>query len=206
MASQIEICNMALGYLNHGMRIAAIDEGSNEADQCSLYYQQALRSALRAAPWAFAKRYASLASLSTPVSTEWAFMYAYPIDAEMIRFLTPRVVGFSPNKWEIASTTAGQKVILCNVPDAVACYTARIEDPTLFDAQFTAAFAWKLASEIAMVLTGNPGMKQMADGQFAREANLAMVSNGSEEVAPDAPEASWIRAREDTFYPRRVWE
>ena len=206
MASQIQICNMALGYLNHGIRIAAIDEGSNEADQCSLYYEQALRSALRAAPWAFAKRYASLASLSSPVSTEWAFMYAYPSDGEAIRAILPRVLGFPPNKWEIASTTANQKVILCNVPDAVACYTARIDDPTLLDAQFTSAFAWKLAAEIALVLTGNPGLKQMADGHFAREVNIAMVSNGSEEVGPVAPEAEWIRAREDTFYPRRVWE
>jgi hypothetical protein len=206
MSSQVQICNMALGYLNHGIRIAALDEGSNESDQCQLYYDHALRSALRAAPWAFAKRYASLANLSNPVLTEWAFMYAYPIDGIIIRAILPRVASTPPNRWEIASTTSNQKVILCSVPDAVACYTASITDPSLFDPQFVSAFAWQLAGELAIVLTGNPGLKQMADAQFGRAVNLAMVSNGAEEVGPPAIEAEWIRAREDAPYARGVWE
>lgn len=201
MTSAVQICNMALGYLNHGVRIAALDEGSNEADQCSLYYDAARRTALRAAPWAFASRYATLADLGAPASPQWLRMYAYPVDAVMVRRILPAIPGTPPNRWEVASIASGARVIMCDVEDAIAHYTADVTSPPLFDPSFLSAFAWQLASEIAVVLTGSPQMKQLADQQFMRAVNAAMVSNGSENPSPPAIEAEWIRARSDAANP-----
>lgn len=202
MASKVSICNMALGYLNHGIRIAALDEGSNEADQCSLFYEPALRSVLRAAPWSFAMRYETLADLGTPVSPNWTVMYAYPSDAVAIRAILPRVRGTAPNKFEVAySASLASRVVMCDVGDATAAYTAFVDDPTLYDPQFVTAFAWQLAAEMALVLTGSLQLKSNADTQFNRAVNLAMVSNGSEAVGPDQIDADWVRARYDSGYP-----
>lgn len=201
MTSAVQICNMALGYIHHGIRIAALDEASNEADQCSLYYEPALRAALRAAPWSFASRYATLADLGAPASPQWLKMYAYPADAITIRAILPVVRGTPPNRWEIASTAAAGRVILCDVDPATAHYTAFVDDPTRFDPAFVTAFAWMLASELAIVLTGTVALKQLADQQFARAVNSAMVSNGSENPSPPQLEAEWVRARGDSAYP-----
>ncbi len=201
MTSAVQICNMALGYLHHGIRIAALDEGSNEADQCSLYYDPALRHALRAAPWSFARRYEQLADLGASPSPAWLKAYAYPADALLVRAILPVVRGTPPNRFEVASTAAAGRVILCDVEPATAEFTAYVSDPTRFDPSFVSAFAWHLASEMAIVLTGSAPLKQLADAQFARAVNSAMVSNGAEGVQPPAIEAEWIRARFDSSYP-----
>lgn len=202
MASKVSICNMALGYLNHAIRIAAIDEGSNEADQCALYYEPALRTALRAAPWAFAMRYETLADLGTPVSPNWTVMFAYPSDAVAIRAILPVVRGTPPNRWEVALAPAlGTKVVMCDVGDATAAYTAFVDDPTLYDAGFVSAFAWALAAEMAIVLTGSLQLKSLAEQQFKQAVNAAFVSNGSEGIGPQAVEAEWVRGRYDSGYP-----
>lgn len=200
MTSAVQISNMALGYLNHGVRIAALDEGSNEADQCALYYDAARRTALRSAPWSFASRYATLADLGAPASPLWLRMYAYPADAVMVRGILPSVRGTPPNRWEVASIASGARVIMCDVEDAICHYTADVTSPPLFDPSFLSAFAWQLASEVAIVLTGSAQLKQLADQQFARVVNAAMVSNGSENPSPPAIEAEWIRARGTSAY------
>jgi len=196
MPSQVSICNMALGYLNHAIRIAAIDENSNEADQCSLYYEPALRATLRAFPWNFAMRYATLANLGTPISPSWTVMYAVPSDAVALRPIMPEIPGTPANKYEVAFNGTA-KVIMCNVDDATARYTAFVDDPNIYDAQFVTAFAWQLASEMALVLTGSVQMKQMAETQFRNVINSAWVSDGSEGIPDEPIEAEWIRARYD---------
>jgi hypothetical protein len=198
MPSKVSICNMALGYLQHGIRIAALDEGSNEADQCSLYYEPALRSALRAGPWSFATQYATLANLGAPAAPGWTLMYAYPADAVAIRAILPVIRGTPPHRFRVARSAVLGRVILCDVGDAVAEYTAYVDDPNAYDPQFVTALAWQLASEMAPVLTGSPQAKAAADQQLARAINAAFVSNGSEGVGEPAVEAEWVRARFET--------
>lgn len=58
------ICNMALSYLAR-QRINDINEQSETARQCNLFYEQAKRELLREYTWGFAKRVAPLALLTT---------------------------------------------------------------------------------------------------------------------------------------------
>jgi hypothetical protein len=119
----------------------------------------------------------------------------------MVRRILPAIPGTPPNRWEVASIASGARVIMCDVGDAVAHYTADVTSPPLFDPSFLSAFAWQLAGEMAIVLTGSPQLKQLADQQFARAVNAAMVSNGSENPSPPAIEAEWIRARSEAADP-----
>lgn len=199
MSSVVEICNRALANLNHGIRISDIDEDSNEADQCRLYYDASRRAALRAFPWNFAMAYEALAELSDdPVSSQWSVMYGYPSGCLAVRAILPQPAGSTPNKFEVAlNATKTARVIMCDVADATARFTYDIEDPTLFDPQFEDALAWMLASQMANVLTGSVQMKQMAETQFRNVINSAWVSDGSEGVQEPVPEAEWVRARFD---------
>lgn len=195
MASIVQICNMALGYLNHGIRIDDIDEDSNEADQCRLYYETSRDAVLRGFAWNFAMRYETLAELDDdPISPQWAVMYGYPSDCLAVRAILPEAVAGVSNKYEIANLSGTTRVIMCNVGDATCRYTMKVTDPTLFDAEFVRALAWHLASELSVILTGSVQTKQMAETQYRNVINAAWVSDGSEGLPDAAPDAEWIRA------------
>jgi hypothetical protein len=63
MATQVEICNLALRRLG-AEEITAIDEGSKNADHCSAFWTYILDEVLDDYPWNFAKKSRSLAYTS----------------------------------------------------------------------------------------------------------------------------------------------
>lgn len=199
MSSVVEICNRALANLSHSIRIADIDENSNEADLCRLYYDSSRKRTLRAFPWNFAMAHELLAELDDdPVNDRWSVMYGMPAGCLAVRAILPEPAGGPVNKFEVAlNADKNAKVILCDVGDATCRFTADIEDPELFDPQFDDALSWHLASQMAIALTGSVQMKQMAETQFQNVINATMVSDSSEGQPDDVPEAEWIRARFD---------
>lgn len=58
-----DICNMALAYIGQG-RIASIEEESEEAIQCGIFYDHLRRKLLSEHRWGFAERYVKLALLN----------------------------------------------------------------------------------------------------------------------------------------------
>jgi hypothetical protein len=98
MTSETDICNRALGLAQTRNQIASMQEQSNEANQCALYYAPVRDSALRAAHWGFARRTVTLSLLKSQPGTpeytgtvpttwnntlpppEWLYTYAWPLD------------------------------------------------------------------------------------------------------------------------------
>lgn len=54
MASEIEICNIALSRIGNSRSINSMTEASKEANQCSLHYEQCRDAVLSDFPWNFA--------------------------------------------------------------------------------------------------------------------------------------------------------
>ncbi len=114
MPTQIDICNAALGCVGTRSTIAAMNEPSVEAVNCSTYYDFARRGVLRSYAWSFARKQVSAALLAaaqgtpenpngtvpiplvpvslvnpagstpTPITT-WQYEYAYPQDCLRMR-------------------------------------------------------------------------------------------------------------------------
>jgi len=176
MASEIDICNLALGHLGDVATIASIDppEGSAQAEHCARFYPIARDSLLELHTWGFATKRVQLAQLGTGWP-EWDYSYAQPADAlNIIAVLPPYATddystgaasvsiavggSYIPQPFSCEIDANGADVIYTDQAEAVLRYTALVTDPTKFSPLFIVALSWQLASMLAgPILKGDAG-------------------------------------------------
>ena len=188
MASDIEICNLGLAHLGDAADIAALDEGSAQADHCARFYPIARNQLLAMHAWGFATKREALALLDTDeLPDTWAYCYTVPSNCiQVISILAPSASTsvFSGDPYDPLFGEAarpgdldaqpyvqevlqdGSKVIFTNVEDANIRYVDGITDPTKFSPLFVTTLARLLASYLAgPVIKGETGMK-VAQAQY----------------------------------------
>lgn len=213
MASEVDICNLALAYLGDSATVVVIDppEASVQAELCSRFYPVARDALLEMHPWAFATQCVQLAQLET-TRPEWRFAYAAP--ADVIRVLAVIAAGAADlgdgvanaRPYSLEADATGAAVIFTNEPNALARYIGRTRDTTRFSPLFVQALAWHLASMLAgPLLKGDVGAAEskrcigMMQGYFAQASQVDANERNVRPVArPD-----WMRARGATAAP--VW-
>lgn len=123
-ATPVSVANQALLQIGARATIAALNEGSVEANACSILYTPTYEMLARSAPWNCFRKQATLSLLAaaqgTPENpdgtslplppTPWLYSYAEPSDCLQVRFIVPSfpnqtVPGVSP--LTTASITAG---------------------------------------------------------------------------------------------------
>jgi hypothetical protein len=123
MASNIDICNRALQLAMARASITALNDGSNEANQCTLIYTPLLNWSLTAVNWNFARKTAVLALAKTAPGSPgtwsnifpappWTYEYTYPADCLRARYVTDMTVLANkwvgnPAKFQVAINAAG---------------------------------------------------------------------------------------------------
>lgn len=162
MLGNTDICNMALAHLAKG-RIANINEQSEPARQCKLFYETTKKNLLREYTWGFAKRVAKLAEL-TEESPDWKYLYAYPEKCVAVRkiFATDGryVTEGEKERWDLFLATDNVLAVGCDIEKAWMEYTYDVDDVELFSADFLEAFTRMLAFNICLQLTGNAALQQ----------------------------------------------
>ena len=191
--SDVDICNRALSRLGTRATISALDENSTEARTVSIWYAATRDTLLRAHDWNFARRRVILAGQGA-APTGWTFRYALPTDC--IRLLRITVANSADSaRFEVAGDSTS-RFVLCDEPAAEAVYTARVDDPTLYDAGFSSALVDQLAAHVAYPIT-------QKTETAVRLAQLARAALG-EAMAADVNEAApadgdrlpeWLAAR-----------
>lgn len=209
MSSVVEICNMALARIGVSSFISNLNEPSNEARVCSLFYAPMRDFALRDGLWNFAKKQVGLADAGTP-PTQWAFKYTLPDDFLKARQIWMPGMPVLPGTYEVPGQTVfvvdsrvrfeialsgTQKVLLTNQPEAELIYTARVTDTTLYDPIFVSALSYLLASEIAMPLAVQPNIAKQARDAYVQVMSTAAAHsmNESYEGMPPESELTMIR-------------
>ena len=149
MASQVQICNLAL--LKFGERsILTIDDATVEARACKALWDLIVDEMLTNYPWNFAMRRANLgAYLADTPAFEFDYQYSLPNDCLRI--------------WELYGSDAqwvveGKK-LLTNNETAEVRYIARIDDEAEFSPLFITCLSVRLAAELVVKLSGNNSMK-----------------------------------------------
>lgn len=198
--SKIAIWNMALGWV--GTRtVASETEHTQEAIQCSLYWDQARRQALRDYPWNFAQCRAVLAAAPMPEGwDDYAHAYALPDDCLRVRAV--RVPGMgdlshrrSVHHRVVMDKQGGRRVLLTDAVPVVLEYTADLDNPRIFDDLFVGVMARKLAAMIAVPLLKDNSAKVNELEQLYRAAlPAAREADAAEEYRGAAPDA-WLCAR-----------
>lgn len=191
MASDVDICNLALAHLGDEATVSSISpsDGSQQADYCVLFYPIARDQLLGMHAWSFATKRVTLALLNTSeLPDTWQYCYAAPNGAiQVIAVLPPgntdTFVATDPSNPLYGAPTQpgdlntqpfiqetlqdGSKVIFTNVQDATARYIYGVTDTTKFPPLFVTALARLLAAYLAgPILKGEIGMK-VAQAQYS---------------------------------------
>lgn len=200
ITSPEDVINLSLARIGSPVRIGSIYDGSQAAKKSLDIYSQTRDELLRTGDYYFSQRNVALTLLkqspqygyippivwnNTYPPQPWFFEYAYPDDCLKIRSIRGRTIfplnyDPVPNSFSIEndqSYTPPQKVILCNVPDAIMTYTAQVTDPSTWESDYIEALAAGLGKRLAPVLLGLQNA-QMAAADAATTEAEARVERG----------------------------
>lgn len=187
MASWIEIANAALVRMGYGTTLTALDEDTKAARTISAVMFMERDAELRAHPWNFAWRRASLPALT--IAPAFGYTHQYQLPADWLRFVKPDDIS---REWAIEGG-----LILANEAGPLNIhYVRRVDEPGLFDPQFAIVLACRVAMTACEELTGSAAKKQ-AISQELREARAeARRIDGQENPPEDRAESDWLLSRE----------
>jgi hypothetical protein len=193
MLNITDVCNMALAHIAKG-RISNIDEQSELARQCKLFYDTTRKELLRSYTWGFAKRVSKLAELDIK-SPYWSRVYAYPEKCLAVRKIFDAETGAmirageqQQEEWDLYMASDNVLGIGCNIPAAWLEYTYDVDDVEMFSSDFLSAFTHMLAFNICVQLTGNSGLQQTQYQLAMAALQKAKYTTASEKKElPDYP-------------------
>ncbi|CAK0756617.1 hypothetical protein CCP3SC15_210009 [Gammaproteobacteria bacterium] len=199
MASEVEICNLALTQMGKPP-IESRDEGSVEAKACDTMYPRALEAVLRAAPWNFTARIKALALVSGQSIPGWKYLYGVPAGCLFVRKVFSEADVHQPkprqHRLMIAPDT-DVTVIATNVEKAYAEFSWNVSDIALMDGLCVEALALHLAALLSVPLAGDKAMAQTFAGLYGMKLDEARRVNEAENNENDkgANHSEFLEAR-----------
>lgn len=197
--SPADVVNIALGRMGYKLRIASLYDGSAAAVDALDMYSQTRDEMLRQNDWTFAEGNVTMTLLKqAPASyvppngwstayppLPWLFEYAWPDDCLKVRAVKPVpifVPEFDPQPCVFGlendnALNPPQKVILCNVANAVLVYTRQVTDPTTWDVDFIEALIAAIARRLSPGLVG-PEMSKLLAADEAQTMGTAEMQEG----------------------------
>ena len=201
MASEVDICNLALSHIGDTAAVSSLDppEGSAQAEHCARFYPIARDALLEMHPWKFATRRVLLAQLATE-TWNWEFAYAEPAGViKLLAVLPPSAASDAETKeYEAETDGNGMPIILTNQENASLRYIAHVTDTTGFSPLFAMALSWHVASMLAgPVLKGDAGAAESKRCVAVMRGYLAeaAVSDSSQRLIKPKHNVAWIKGR-----------
>jgi hypothetical protein len=201
LSSQVDIYNLALSNIAAKSRVNSLTEDSDERKVCDVHYENAREIVLEDHDWNFASFFETLALLkestdAIPPPLPWIFEYAYPSTCVKVREITRDTDSEPPVPFSVGvNDNRTGKVIRTDKQAAKLRYTFRITNSSLFTPRAVEAIGWKLATLIAISLTGNLKLKQNAEESYLRAIIDAKSSNYNENIDRKSADPSLIAAR-----------
>lgn len=207
MASEVDICNMAMSHLGNRARITSISppDQTVEALHCAAFYPLARDVTFEAgAYWRFARRRADLTlSVNTLIGCEWAYAYELPTSfIKALKVVPPGAPeGARSQDFVIETDAGGDDVLYSNTAHAVLHYIFREVNAGRYSPMFTLALSHQLASMTAgPILKGKVGMlKQEEQSNLFRAYVAAAAASQMNQRQVDSEyrdhKAIWISDR-----------
>ncbi len=206
MASEVDICNLALAHLGDTATVASINPPSGDAQSahCARFYPIARDALLEMHNWGFATTRVALALNSVNPSSTWQYCYAVPSDViNYLAVLDPNAtdeysVGvqmsgaapqstptanlgiYTPQPFEIETGASGDEILYTNMQFAVLRYTHAITDTTKFSPLFVLTLSHHLASMLAGPLIKGEVGRAVATEQLKMAMSFQAQAEGSD--------------------------
>jgi len=165
--------------------ILALSEDNKPARFCNANYNNQRKMVLRAGRWNSAILRSTLAVISTaPV---WGFARAFQLPADYLRLVEME----SPKeRWRIQGRT-----ILSDLSTMQITYVSDLEDVSIMEDTLQDAIASKLASILAVPLTGNRDLMRDMQAIYKDSVAEARYMNAQESSVEAVEGYSWVDAR-----------
>lgn len=186
MSSEIIICNKALSHIG-AKAITDLNDDVPSAVKCNLLYGPARDFVLGDHAWNFAEKRILLALVSDVTPIGYSFAYEYPSDCIALRRIYQPVKGGKPIRYsETSNSSLDGRLILTDLEEAIAIYTAKITVVNAFSVGFEEALAWKLASDLAYPITKS--LQKQSAALTVYNAYISTAQTNNAEEAEDEPE------------------
>lgn len=163
--SNVAICNYALSMIG-AKQITLLDNTTNEGRQCLARFDMIRDSLLELFPWTFSIDKKTLVQSST--SPVFGREYSYVLPVDCIRVLD--------TSEDVNYEIVGDRIQTDSESLSIR-YIAKITNPTLFSPLFDIAFGARLATELAMNLTGDKERFAYAEKEYSRALLEAVDAN-----------------------------
>jgi hypothetical protein len=172
--NELEVCNAALAMLG-AKKIARLDDATSDvAVLCASLYPRVRDAVLRAYPWNCAMTYTTIQAAAVPPA--WGHAYRYPLPAEPWCLRVLAVEGSRIYRYKVVG-----RYIHTDAPVEIKVrYTARVYNPTEWDSLLMLGIITRLASVLAMPVTGKKVHEDTKYGMYLQVIREAKSADGQE--------------------------
>lgn len=187
MATDVEVCNVALGMLK-ARRILSFDDDTSEGRLCRDLFTVIRDRVLSSHPWNFAVRRVALGEIAG-AAPAFGFTHRFQVPSDCLRVLDVSI----PNGYEWKKE--GSEIVT-NYDSCSIKYIWRNTDLSSWNPYTVELLAAELAVAFAYPITQSTSLRsEMRDEAKIKRAE-ARSFDGQETGSPDAPKASeWLNAR-----------
>lgn len=172
MASEIQICNLALSYLGQSP-ITNLMNPQNATEQlCALNYKPCRDAVLEAHNWTFAM---ARATLTTPDVTppEWGLAYRFQLPTNLLRVVWAGRQQ-DENYYDTFDWQVEDDYLVTDANPVWIRYVKVIEDASKFSPLFVQALACRLAMDMCVSITENVALYERLVNMFAAKIGEAV--------------------------------
>ena len=193
--SKAQLFNITLNILGVSTPLENANSTDNRAILLNNYYEIARDYVLKDFDWNFASSYRKLTlTLNYNESFKHKYCYDYPNDCICAREILDNKTD-TTYKFVISSLDNSQKVILCDVEEAILRYTKRIDKEVFYTSEFSMALAFYLASLTSSVITGSIQKGELAYEKYKSIIKKAKLLNAQEGMDNIYEDSTYIDSR-----------
>ncbi len=199
--SDTDLANRALRLLKAG-RITSRTDESNNANAVNDVFDGELESLLRGHKWNFAKKFVTLARLSTAPAFRFDFAYALPSDWIRTISVSDNDAGTGVVNFEEAEIE-NVGALFCSIEQVFFSYVYRVTDPNRMPPDAQTAFVYALA--VAMPGISNIGAAawEALEKRAVHRLIRAKSADALGQPPGKRPAGSWATSRQS--WPSSVW-
>jgi hypothetical protein len=191
MASEIDICNLALGQLG-SHTITSFADGTTESSLCATNYPIVRDAVLEARDWTFCTFETQLIEVVSPPNPppEFSHGYAMPTECLLIRYcFLPVAIGQGEQQFSHATSEQRQQrppwnrfgdLCWSSTSTLWARWLKRVTDTSQYTTNFIQTLATRLAFELAMPLTNKVEVQAQKAKEYEGKIKEASGRDGSQ--------------------------
>lgn len=181
----VEIWNLALTALGADA-LTSMEEDNENARRLSVIYVPVVKDLLRAHPWNFALKRATLAQMSASPDFGYTYFYQLPSDCLKVVEINDQV--------DIDYVVEGRR-ILCDEETVELRYISYITDSNQYDSNFVSLLSARLQAEIAYAVTHSRTLAKDKWDEYIAKRNTARSSDAQEGKPQKIEKSNWVSSR-----------